>query len=293
MSFLHKKELIAQSNFMDIKQRKLNILLRVLLLAFLLLPPIFGGFLTKNQSFLLADNKIMPVADNKLQGFDEVMASFSTSYATSGENRKHNIRRALQSLNGVIVERGEVLSFNKVVGKRTQECGYRQALIIQNGSYVKGYGGGVCQVSTTLYNAWLLAGLDVKYVQAHTLPSSYVDLSRDATVSSEIDLTLVNTSEGAVKLLTKFDDKTITISVCGKKKEYEYKLISQKLAIIHPEEQVVEVEGEGQGEEYHAGKDGYVSRLIIHITKGDRVVAKREIRRDYYAPQNAVRVVKK
>lgn len=304
----------------------------VILLFFveiLILTPIFGGlynFFGKNatqkynglnglKSFVfkekllkeeiekpclgLADKKDfqMAFAEQNRKGSKEnlkeqVCSSFSTSYQTSGDNRKFNIRRALISLNGVVVDSGEQLSFNKAVGVRTKENGYKEAIVIEHGNYVKGYGGGVCQVSTTLYNAWLLAGLDVGYVQAHTLPPSYVDLSRDATVSSAIDLTLINSSNSPVKIKTSFTEQDITISICGNKKEYEYSLTSETLAVIHPEEKMVVAEGVEEKPNYIKGKDGYVSRLILQISKANRVIARREIRRDYYAPQNSIRIVK-
>ncbi len=89
----------------------------------------------------------------------------------SPEERKFNIKLALKSLNNVVVKSGQEFSFNKVVGKRTEERGYKKALVIFKGRYEEGVGGGVCQVSSTLYNAWLLAGLDVIQVKAHTLPA--------------------------------------------------------------------------------------------------------------------------
>lgn len=241
-----------------------------------------GEHFAQNNSYFLC---------NCVQEQEACQTTFSTSYKTSGENRKYNIRLALERLNGVVVDKGEQFSFNKAVGLRTKERGYRQAVVIEHGKYVKGYGGGVCQVSTTLYNAWLLAGLDVGYVQAHTLPPSYVDLSRDATVSSAIDLTLINSSNSPVQIKTSYTENDITISIVGKKKEYNYQLISETLAVIHPEEKVVQVEGQASSPSYTKGQDGYISRLILQISNGNKVVARREIRRDYYAPQNSIRIV--
>ena len=88
-------------------------------------------------------------------------SNFETDYSSSSENRKSNIQTAISKFNGLILEPNEVLSFNKVTGKRTAENGYKEANIIQNSEYVEAFGGGVCQASTTLYNAILFAGLEV------------------------------------------------------------------------------------------------------------------------------------
>lgn len=222
----------------------------------------------------------------------DVISSFTTDYSHSTPDRKHNIRLALKSLNGVVVKSGEEFSFNKVVGKRTEERGYKKALVIFKGSYVEGVGGGVCQVSSTLYNAWLLAGLDTVSVKAHTLPSSYVDLSRDATVSEYIDMVLFNPLESDVKIQTIYDENNITINVLGQRRECEYSLKSETIEVLPFNEDIIELDEVGE-DEYFIGKVGYKSRLIITITKGGRVVAKRVLRNDYYIPQNSVKILRK
>lgn len=221
-----------------------------------------------------------------------VISSFSTDYSKSPDNRKFNIRLALKSLNNQVVKAGEEFSFNKVVGERTEERGYKKALVIFKGSYTEGVGGGVCQVSSTLYNAWLLAGLDVVSVRAHTLPASYVEVSRDATVSEVIDLKLKNSLQTDVIIKTEYDDKSIMIKIEGEEREYNYSLKSEILEVVPFGEDIVEVDEEGE-DEYYIGKDGYVSRLIITISKGDNVIARRVLRKDHYKPQNSVRIIRK
>lgn len=221
-----------------------------------------------------------------------IIASFTTDYSASPDSRKHNIRLALSSLNNVVVHSGEEFSFNNVVGKRTEERGYQKALVIFKGSYTEGVGGGVCQVSSTLYNAWLLAGLDVVSVRAHTLPASYVDLSRDATVSEWIDLVLKNPTDSDICIKTSYTNDDITISIIGKKRDYKYSLKTEIIKTIPPEEDVYDLDEVGKNE-YFEGKNGYKSRLILVISNGTQIVAKREIRRDYYKPQNSVKILRK
>lgn len=277
--------------------RNLNLKLIGIILLFSLVIPLFlfgmENFSLSPKCFEIEQTKICSgVNSEQISSKNEIVSSFSTDYSKSPTARKYNIRLALKSLDNVVVKGGEELSFNKVVGMRTEERGYKKALVIFKGSYVEGVGGGVCQVSTTLYNAWLLAGLDALSVKAHTLPASYVDLSRDATVSEYIDLVLRNPYENDVTIKTEFDDDKITIKILGKNRGYSYNLKSEVLETIPFEEDIIELDEIGD-DEYFNGKDGYVSRLILSIVKGGRVVAKRELRKDYYKPQNSVKIVRK
>lgn len=133
----------------------------VLVPIFCIIMVIFSFF---NVSFLKCSTSNLQTSSAALQMVSkkpEIISSFSTNYKDSPEERKFNIRLALKSLDGKSVMPGEEFSFNKVVGLRTEERGYKKALVIFKGRYTEGVGGGVCQVSSTLYNAWLLGGLDV------------------------------------------------------------------------------------------------------------------------------------
>ncbi|MBO4539758.1 MAG: VanW family protein, partial [Clostridia bacterium] len=89
----------------------------------------------------------------------EKIASFSSDYSSSSPERKHNIALAVKRLDNRVVEGRKSLSFNETVGKRTKENGFQEAGVIAYGEFTRGIGGGVCQVSTTLYDAWMAAGL--------------------------------------------------------------------------------------------------------------------------------------
>jgi vancomycin resistance protein YoaR len=125
-------------------------------------------------------------------------AQYSTRFDAGNHGRSENIERSAQCFNGLVVPVGEEISFNKTVGPRTAERGYEEAKIIIDGEFVPGIGGGVCQTSTTLFNAGLLAGLSVAESHNHSLPITYVPLGRDAMVSSAVDLRLVNKTGGTV-----------------------------------------------------------------------------------------------
>ena len=143
-------------------------------------------------------------------------SKFFTSYPSSTEERKSNIKLAAKSLDYAFVDVGGEFSFNQTVGARTEKRGYKTAKIIVGGEFVDGVGGGVCQVSTTLYNAVLLAGLKVTEFHAHSLPVSYVAPSFDAMVNSgSADLKFINNTHNPVYIRAFADDATLTIEIYG------------------------------------------------------------------------------
>ena len=146
-------------------------------------------------------------------------ASFYTTYSNSTNERKSNIKLASKYLNNTFVDIGGEFSFNKTVGERSQKRGFKVAKIIVNGEFVEGVGGGVCQVSSTLYNAVVFADLEIVYRTNHSMPVSYVPLGRDATVSyGTIDFKFKNNKESPIKIEAIADGTKFTINVYGRKK---------------------------------------------------------------------------
>ena len=119
--------------------------------------------------------------------------SFATGFGNGG--RGENIRLAAQALHNYLLAPGEIFSFNEATGPRVPERGYKLAPIIVGGTVVPGYGGGVCQVSTTLYNAVLNAGLQVVQRFPHSRPVGYVPKGKDATVSNYLDFKFRNNTD--------------------------------------------------------------------------------------------------
>ncbi len=117
-----------------------------------------------------------------LEDLDTILGDFSTPLMGSPD-RVHNIRLSLAAINNTLVMPGEVFSFNGVVGERTREKGYRNAPIILGEAVVPGVGGGICQTSSTLYNAVRLAKLEVVERRIHSIAPSYIQHGRDATVA--------------------------------------------------------------------------------------------------------------
>lgn len=143
-----------------------------------------------------------------------------TTKTSANNNRNNNIRQACENMNGTILDPGEVFSFNDTVGQRTADNGFKEATVIMGGQYEQGLGGGICQVSSTLYNAVLKADLKVVKRSAHAWPSDYVQTGLDATVDwPALDFQFENDSDYQVVVLTWFDssDNTCNAQIYGKK----------------------------------------------------------------------------
>lgn len=117
------------------------------------------------------------------QAKQHVLSRFTTDILAADDGRVHNISTAVAKISGAVIRPGEIFSFNQVVGPRDGDHGWALATEIYNGEFVTGYGGGICQVSTTLYNAVLLAGLTVVERSHHSRPLAYIHPGRDATVA--------------------------------------------------------------------------------------------------------------
>lgn len=228
-------------------------------------------------------------------------STFSTSYASSSAARKNNVARALESFNGKIVLPGEEVSFNNVTGSRTAENGYKQANIILNGAYVKGSGGGVCQASTTLYNALVLADVEILEANHHSLPASYVPLSFDAMVSEGYsDLVFKNTLDAPIYIKTYHDDENVYVEIYGQPFA-EGESIRTRAEFIkvlpHGGDKIIQdANGEYadkviyKGEYYRVRypREGYESKGYVQYLKDGEVVGEKELRHDYYWPQEGI-----
>jgi vancomycin resistance protein YoaR len=145
-----------------------------------------------------------------------LLAGYTTKFDTAKVNRTYNITVAAQALDGLLVMPGQVVSFNEVVGPRSSETGYKIAPVIINDEFVDDIGGGICQVSTTLFNSALLANLEIEERSSHSLPVSYVPIGRDATVSyGSLDLKFSNSTADYLYLKTTVQGEYITIKIFG------------------------------------------------------------------------------
>lgn len=149
----------------------------------------------------------------KESAVDEIeIASYSTPIQIDDENRDKNMEISAKKINGTIIKKGEEFSFNKIVGSPTEEKGYEKAGVFVNGKKVKGYGGGNCQVSTTIYNVALkVKGIKITERHEHGKEVGYVKMGDDATVAyNTLDLKFKNNTNNDIKLLVEVTkDKVI------------------------------------------------------------------------------------
>lgn len=144
------------------------------------------------------------------------ISEYSTSYASSDANRASNVALAASKINGKVLNPGERFSFNGVVGPRTAATGFKIAHVYEGDRVVDGMGGGICQVSSTLYNAVVLADLKIISRKNHSMPVGYVPLGRDATVSyGTIDFVFENNKPHPIKISAVTNNRRLTVSVCG------------------------------------------------------------------------------
>lgn len=227
-------------------------------------------------------------------------AEYSTNYASSSADRKNNIKLASSSLNNCEILPNEEFSFNKTLGQRTLERGYKEANIIKEGAFVKGVGGGICQVSTTLYNALLLSGINVTEAHKHTLPVSYVPPARDAMVSwGSADLKFVNTTDAPLYIVSNADGENITFKIFGKTKEKDekIKITSEVVSKISAKDKILpDTDGKYadkimfKGEFVRAkyGKDGYEAKSFVEKYKNGKLVSKKLLRDGVYDAQDGI-----
>jgi vancomycin resistance protein YoaR len=161
---------------------------------------------------------------------ERVLASFSTSLEGRQRSQKHNATLGLEKLANVRLAPGQVFSFNRTVGTWSRDAGYRKAPISYNGTLISSWGGGVCQTSTTLYNAALLAGLQVLERHRHHFCPGYVPPGRDAAVAfNTIDLSFRNPYPFPIHLRGRREADRLVMEVTAQKAPEELPHLSQQV----------------------------------------------------------------
>ena len=219
----------------------------------------------------------------------KLIARFSTYYGDSKPNRKDNVALACRKIDGTVLYPEDEFSFNDIVGARTVENGFKSAYIIKDGEFVEGIGGGVCQVSSTLYNCALLANLTITCVRAHSLPVSYVAPSFDAMVSTASDLRFVNTLSSPVTIKMLADGKYLKAEMYG----IESCTIRRRSQTIETLPFEIEYRDDATlklGEEVidTYGKAGLRSQGFLEYYQNGKLIKTVLIRKDTYFPQKRI-----
>lgn len=233
----------------------------------------------------------------ELSTIQDVLGTFTTSYATSTSGRCINVENGASLINGTVLYPGETMSVYEKVSPFTYDNGYRLAGSYSGGKVIQTYGGGICQVSTTLYNAVLRAELDVLERENHSMIVHYVELSEDAAISgTDKDLKFKNNLDTPIYIEGKTAGKTITFTIYGQ----EYRdakrtiaFVSQQLSSKAPSEKQIKDNTleEGKTVVEQKGDNGYTARLWKVIYEDGEEVDRVQINSSSYQPsQRIVRV---
>ena len=209
------------------------------------------------------------------QGLDisTVISTFSTPYSTEAKytDRAANLKVGAAALDGHVLLPGETMSFNKLVGDRTDTAGFRYAPGIADGELIDTVGGGICQISSTLYGAAFFAGLDLVHSRPHSRPSSYVDMGLDSTVVyGSVDMKIKNSFDFPIVFHTRVSAGQVQVEVLGARKVYDSVAFERQVKEVLPHSTIVR-----DDKELHAGAETVSQRGM----RGFKVVRTRKLYR--------------
>lgn len=165
------------------------------------------------------------VTQDRLKGINAVLSTYTTRFNPGNVGRTTNMRLGIAAIDGRVLEPGEVFSLNGTVGERTAERGYQEAIIFENGKMVKGLGGGISQVTGTLFNAALLANLPIVTYRTHSRPVDYIPIGRDATVAWGLfDMKFKNDHQTPIYISYTIKGRRATARLFGAKTNQEVSL---------------------------------------------------------------------
>lgn len=174
---------------------------------------------------LAVHRRAAKVTQAQLKGINAVISTYTTRFNPGNVGRTTNMRLGIAAINGRVLAPGEVFSLNGTVGERTAERGYKEAIIFENGKMVKGLGGGISQVTGTLFNAALLANLPIVTYRTHSRPVDYIPIGRDATVAwGQFDMKFKNDRQTPIYISYTIRGRRATARLFGAKTNQEVSL---------------------------------------------------------------------
>lgn len=230
------------------------------------------------------------------EAFPDLLATFSTNYKASNVNRTTNLKLAANKINGTVLLPNEEFSYNKVVGERSEKTGFKMAATYSNGQVVDGIGGGICQISSTLYDAVVMANLDVTERRNHQFVTSYLPAGKDATVVwGSQDFKFVNTRQHPIRIVATVESGVATLQIWGVREEVEYDISieTKKIATIAYTTQYVQDASlpAGQQKIVQAGSNGRKVEAYKVTKLNGQIVSTTLLSRDTYnAMQRIVHV---
>ncbi|MZQ85748.1 hypothetical protein GQF01_26955 [Paenibacillus sp. 5J-6] len=228
------------------------------------------------------------VATLKQQGIDRKISEFTTTFPASGEGRIHNIRSTAASIQDLLMAPGETFDYSKIIAQTETQFGYKEAPVILNGKLVPGIGGGICQVSTTLYNAVLRSGLAIVERRNHSLPVSYVTLGQDATFANGyINFKFRNNTDAYLLIRTVTTDRDVTVKLFGHMSpSISYDIESNIIETIQPPIKYLHntTLAPGATRPISKGKAGYKVETYRIKRENGVFVSKELVSKDQYSP---------
>jgi vancomycin resistance protein YoaR len=234
------------------------------------------------------------VTSDALKKIDGRLSSFTTNYSTSAAGRKHNVGFAASLINGTVIMPGETFSYNAEIGPITLRAGFKNAGVFVGDKVEEGVGGGLCQVSSTLYQAALHSNMEIVQRRNHSMAVAYLKPGMDAVVySPSLDLKFKNNYPNPVYIQAYGDNNNLTISIYGHQADmggYTYKVYSETTAVLQPSVKKVEDPNLEVGKQVVEKKavTGYKSKTYRQVIKDGKVVKTEVISQDSYKKVDGV-----
>lgn len=246
-------------------------------------------------SLIITQPKVT-INDLSAIAFKDVLATFSTRYDASNTDRTTNLKLAAGKINGTVLAAGAEFSYNRTVGERSIAAGYKEAKIYSNGEVVDGLGGGICQISSTLYNAAVLANLDITQRRNHQFVTSYLPAGRDATVVyGSQDFRFKNSRKYPVKLEVTVSNGMAKVTIYGIKEnpEYEVSFQTNTISTIPATTTYEEDDSLPAGTEKvkQKGTNGLVTETYKIVKSNGSVVSKTLLSKDVYNAMQKVVII--
>jgi vancomycin resistance protein YoaR len=248
-----------------------------------------------NNTIILPVKVIDPkitVNDLANAGIHEMLSSYTTTFKNEDVNRTDNIKLAALKTNGTILYPGTIFSFNEIVGPREKEYGFKEALEIVDGEFVPGIGGGICQVSSTLYNAVLLANLNIVERSNHSKPLSYVPLGQDATVAyNALDFKFINNTTEPLLIVAEVEGNKLVVGIVGHRPLAETVEIKHENREKIPPTIVKEEDANlyiGETMIDQEGNPGYKVTTIRVVSSKGRQISREVLSKDVYLGEDTI-----
>ena len=227
------------------------------------------------------------------EAFPDLLGTYTTRYDGSARDRTTNLVIACQKINGKVLLAGETFSYNQTLGARTAAAGYKNAKVYENGQVVDGIGGGICQISSTLYNAALLANLEIVERRNHQFVTSYAPAGRDATVVYGMtDFRFKNTRKYPVRIVASATNGIAKVSIYGIKEENEYTFTFNTKTVatipyttIYEEDESLEP---GVEKIKQNGANGIKTETYITKMQDGKIISTKLLSKDTYDAMNRI-----